>query len=124
MTSLFLKRVLCGATIAGFTLLSGCATGPANLYSWGSYQRQVYGHFNGKSSSEQMSALQEDQYKAASAGMPVPPGYHAHLGLLYGELGQFDQMQAEFEAEKQLFPESATFMDFLLKNKGKQGEFK
>ena len=48
------------------------------------------------------------------AGKPVPPGYNAHLGLLYAEGEQTDQMLKYFEAEKALYPESASYMDFLL----------
>jgi hypothetical protein len=44
----------------------------------------------------------------------VPPGFHAHLGMLYSIAGKSDQMVAQFEDEKKLFPESATYMDFLL----------
>lgn len=45
---------------------------------------------------------------------PMPPGFHAHLGLLYGEAGRFDEMRNQFLIEKELFPESAEFIDFLL----------
>ena len=54
--------------------------------------------------------------KIRSTGKAVPPGYHAHLGLLYLSMGKDDQMVQEFRTEKALFPESASYMDFLLKN--------
>ncbi|MGV8183400.1 DUF4810 domain-containing protein, partial [Pseudomonas aeruginosa] len=38
------------------------------------------------------------------------------LGLLYSSIGKDGQMVREFETEKALFPESATYMDFLLNN--------
>lgn len=51
--------------------------------------------------------------------MPVPPGLHAHLGMLYGNTGHTDLAMAEFNTEKAAFPESAPFMDFLMsKDKG------
>ena len=49
-----------------------------------------------------------------------PPGFHAHLGMLYALAGKQDQVAVEFETEKKLFPESAAYMDFLLK-KSKKG---
>ena len=60
--------------------------------------------------------LEKDLQKINAKGMIPPPGYHAHLGLLYSVTGKPEQMAAEFEAEKLLFPESAAYMDFLLKN--------
>ena len=35
--------------------------------------------------------------------------------MLYASLGKDDQMVQQFQTEKQLFPESAAYMDFLLK---------
>ena len=49
----------------------------------------------------------------------MPPGWHAHLGYLYFELGKSDQARQEFETEKANFPESAVFMDRLLANLNK-----
>jgi hypothetical protein len=36
--------------------------------------------------------------------------------MLYGGIGKDDQMVQELRTEKALFPESATYMDFLLRN--------
>ena len=62
-----------------------------------------------------MTALERDLQKIRSSGKTPPPGYHAHLGMLYASLGKDDQMVQQFQTEKQLFPESAAYMDFLLK---------
>ena len=35
--------------------------------------------------------------------------------MLYGQAGQTDRLAQNLEAEKQQFPESAPFMDFILK---------
>jgi len=48
--------------------------------------------------------------------MRMPPGWHAHLGYLYYELGQRDQARQELLTEKAEFPESKVFMDRLLAN--------
>ncbi|MBH9665526.1 DUF4810 domain-containing protein, partial [Burkholderia multivorans] len=42
---------------------------------------------------------------------------HAHLGMLYASVGNGQQATQSFEAEKALFPESASYMDFLMKKK-------
>ncbi|MDZ5603061.1 DUF4810 domain-containing protein [Pseudomonas sp. RP23018S] len=99
-------------------LLAGCNT-PKPLYQWESYQPQVYEYFNGDSKQEQALALERDLEKIKAKNGAVPPGYHAQLGLLYSSLGKHDQMIQQFNAEKALFPESTTYMDFLLSNAGK-----
>ncbi len=43
--------------------------------------------------------------------------------MLYLSMGKDDQMVQQFRTEKALFPESAAYMDFLLKN-AKAGDVK
>ena len=110
-----LARLAVGVPLAATLLLAGCATGPQPLYYWGDYQPALYGHFTKESGpQEQIASLEAGLEKARAAGKPVPPGYNAHLGLLYAEGEQTDQMLKYFEAEKTLYPESASYMDFLL----------
>ncbi|WP_431476497.1 DUF4810 domain-containing protein [Massilia eburnea] len=96
--------------------LVGCKHQQPTIYQWESYQPQVYQYFKGESPEAQIAVLEKDLQKINAKGMIPPPGYHAHLGLLYSVTGKPEQMAAEFEAEKLLFPESAAYMDFLLKN--------
>ena len=96
-------------------LIGGCVSPPHNLYQWGSYQPEVYQYFKGGSKEEQIAKLEADLQKIQSSGKAVPPGYHAQLGLLYGQTGQDDRMIQEFQTEKSLFPESGPYIDFLLK---------
>ncbi len=98
-------------------MLTGCMTQSKQLYSWGDYQQQVYAHLKseGNNSTEQITALEEHIQKARSKGQQVPPGYHAHLGMLYADIGKDDQVVQELETEKTLYPESAAYMDMLLK---------
>nr|WP_051516737.1 DUF4810 domain-containing protein [Herbaspirillum sp. RV1423] len=99
-------------------VLTGCATRQPPLYGWGSYQQEVYQYFKAdgsKSNEEQILALEETAQKSRAKGETLPPGYHAHLGLLYANAGKEDLVVQEFETEKTLFPESAPYMDFLLR---------
>ena len=121
--NLTLSRSLLALTLAASTLLAGCA-GPKTLYQWEGYEPQVYEYFKGEEPKEaQAEALERDLQKIRSTGKAVPPGYHAHLGLLYLSMGKDDQMVQQFNTEKTLFPESGTYMDFLLKN-AKTGDAK
>ncbi|AHG22082.2 lipoprotein [Chania multitudinisentens RB-25] len=103
------------------TLLGGCVAPQKTLYSWDGYQTTVYQHYQPGSSSpeQQIAALKESIEKSRAKDKAVPPGLHAHLGMLYANTGRADQALAEFNTEKSLFPESAPFMDFLMsKDKG------
>jgi hypothetical protein len=108
------------ALLAGL-LLVGCAE-QQTLYQWEGYQQQVYQYLQGGSKEEQVEVLEADLQKIKAKDGAVPPGYHAQLGLLYSSLGKEDQMIQQFQTEKALFPESATYMDFLLNNAKKGGQ--
>lgn len=104
---------------ASVLLLAGCA-GQNTLYQWERYQPQVHRYFEGVSRQEQAEAMETDLQRIASSGGLAPPGYHAHLGLLYADLGQDEKMVKALETERTLFPEASRYIDFLLRN-GKPG---
>ena len=98
--------------------LGGCATRPAPLYQWQGYQNHVDAYLRGDKlgPQAQMQLMEQDLREIQTKGGKVPPGFNAHLGLLYGQQGNLDQFAQQMQAEKALYPESATFMDFLLRN--------
>ena len=106
-----------GLWLACVLFVSGCATTTTQpLYYWGDYQKEVYGHFTKEiGPQEQIATLEAGLEKARASGRPVPPGYNAHLGILYAQTEQPDKMLAYFSAEKALYPESAAYMDFLMR---------
>ena len=123
MKSLALARAAALAALTGtMLLLAGCAQRQP-IYQWEGYQPQVYQYFKGEPKEAQIAALEEGLQKIQAKGGAVPPGYHAQLGMLYMDIGKDDQMVQELQTEKTLFPESAQYMDFLLKN-AKNGEAK
>jgi len=99
-------------------MLGGCASGPPPLYQWQGYQNNVDAYFRADKLSidAQTQLMEEDLKKILASGGAVPPGYYAHLGLLYGQQGKLDQFAQQMQAEKKQYPESGTFMDFLLRN--------
>ncbi|NKF22130.1 DUF4810 domain-containing protein [Solimonas marina] len=107
-----------GLAVAATLLLFGCAAQPKPLYYWGSYQPQLYAYFqgDGKSPEQQRTALEKTAAKANAKGEALPPGFHAHLGLLYLRMGQPAQARTAFLAEEAEFPESKPYMDFLIGN--------
>jgi hypothetical protein len=109
------------ATLAAALLLGGCAT-QHTLYNWGSYEELIYASYLGEGrmpAERQVEVLEQDFQKARAANLRVPPGWHAHLGYLYSELGKLDQATQELRTEKAEFPESALFVDRLLANLAK-----
>jgi hypothetical protein len=105
-----------GMVVCALLLLTACAhQKPVSLYQWGSYQEQVYQHFKGESPEQQILALEKDVQVAQAANRPLPPGLLAHLGMLYAETGNDGKAQESLLAEKSRYPESATYIDLLLK---------
>jgi hypothetical protein len=105
-----------GVALLGGALV-GCAQPPRPLYHWGGFQNQLYAHFksDGSGPAEQLRLLEAEALRAQGAGLPLPPGFRGHLAMLYLKLGRDGEAFAQLEAEKAAFPESAPFMDFLLK---------
>ena len=107
-----------------FLFMSGCTTAPKNLYNWGNYQGELYARFKATSSPDKQIQGMEKTLQNLKSNLPIAPGFHAHLGLLYGEVGRRNEMCEQFMLEKQLFPESTAFMDFLLSKAENQKENK
>lgn len=109
------------ALLVLFLPLSACTQRVVLLYSWGPYQPVSYQLLqqDAVAVQEQIDAMEEHSRQAGSRGEKLPPGYHAQLGLLYAQTGNMERMRAEFMQEKELFPESAPYMDFLLAEKNK-----
>jgi hypothetical protein len=106
------------ATLLLVAMMTGCATKPPTIYQWQGYQKNVDEYFRGDrlSLEVQTQAMEEDLVKITAGGGKIPPGYQAHMALLYGKQGKADQFKQQLENEKKQYPESETFVDFLLRN--------
>lgn len=107
------KRML---ALTAMAVLGGCSS-TERLYYHGDYNAAVYSYFKQdevtlEAQIESFNQIIED---AANRQMPVAPGVHAHLGMLYFETGSPNLGMQHFEAEKALFPESTQYIDFLIK---------
>jgi len=113
-----LARSWTALALAG--VLAGCAHGPQPLYAWGSFPHQQYDTLRGAGASpaEQIRTLEAEARKADDAKAALPPGLRAHLGLLYLDSGDADKARSLWLAEKAAFPESAPYIDTLLKRLG------
>jgi len=97
--------------------LVGCKTTEPKYY-YGEYPKAVYSYFNADdvTVSQQITLLEAVILQARGISKPLPPGVYAHLGMLYFETGNAAQGLSNFEQEKALFPESASYIDFLISN--------
>jgi hypothetical protein len=102
-------------------LITGCKS-TKTIYHHGGYPNAVYQYLK----NDELSIEQQIQMvslmieEADNDGKAVMPGVHAHLGLLYFDSGNPTLGLSHFTTEKTLFPESSTFLDFLM-SQMKQG---
>lgn len=102
-------------------LIASCAQKKETVYYWGDYQSSLYSYYkHDKSPEQQIESLNAVVEQAKAKNKPVPPGLHAQIGLLYVETGRPDLAFQQFTTEKARFPESAAYMDFLMRNKEKK----
>ena len=110
-----ISKVLTVALALGLT---ACAAPPPKpLYQWTGYQARLYEYFknSGANAGEQVTALETQLQQNEAARVASPPGLHGHLALLYSKMGDDAAARRHLEAERALFPESAAYVDFLLK---------
>lgn len=113
------KKIL--FVLAVTAVLAGCKT-KEPLYYHGQYNAVVYNYFKSDDMtvSEQVEVLKELINTAKAKNKNIAPGVHAHLGMLYFELGNANLGLEHFNIETELFPESKQYIDFLVNSaKGK-----
>ena len=112
-----LRLLLLGAGVC-MVVLAGCASPPeTSLYRWGVYEDLMHLSYTEPGEAgpiTQAQRLDEDIARTRAEGKQVPPGVHAHLGFLHYTLGDRVSARANFMRERELFPESATFIDGIL----------
>jgi hypothetical protein len=104
-------------------LAAGCAETEAPLYRWGNYENLIYDMYVNPGEAEpgiQIAKLTEDIQRANAEGKRVPPGVHAHLGYMYYTQGNPGEALQEFALERELYPESAVFIEGMLSRRKKR----
>jgi hypothetical protein len=115
-----MKKVLFVFVLTAFG--TGCATQNTTYY-WGNYENLLYTSYAlpGEASPNlQIAQITGDIERAEAEGKPVPPGIHAHLGMLYVAVDNMEQAHVAFLQEKTLYPESTVFVDGIIE-RGFQG---
>lgn len=99
-----------------------CGTTQPTIYYWNSnnFAKSSYAYLNDEADLlKQVELLEKDIQKANQQGKAIPPGFYAHLGLIHSKLGDLGQMNYYFGLEKQYFPESAQYIQFLQNRSGR-----
>lgn len=119
-----MNKVKLLACLSMSALLVACSSGSRqqSLYSWNGndYPESVYKYLTQDGDPQEQLKKLED-IAQLDGGKKVPPGLHAQIGLLYGQLGNPGKMAEAYQKEQALFPESSQYINFLL-NKGKKME--
>jgi hypothetical protein len=107
--------------VAILLLLAACSS-ERDLYHWGVYEdtvREALHDPGGQKAPERIRILSADIERAKAEGRKVAPGVHAHLGYLHRLAGDRDSAARELAAEKELYPESAVFVDGMIRELGR-----
>lgn len=97
-------------------VLPACVT-QKGLYAWPDYEASVHAvctDFQDSDLPKHLEEFAKQVQRIEAEGKRVPPGVHAHLGYLHAQAGDMASARREFEEERRLFPESATFVTRLL----------
>lgn len=121
-----LLRCVAGALVS--SLLVGCSTKTNTippLYCYHeSYQDSMYSYLKGETDLAKQIELMDEYFQAANQTQrPPAPGSYAHMGVLQSRMGNRAEAEKFLLLEKEHFPESADYIDFLL-NQGKKIEGK
>ena len=93
----------------------------SRYYNWGTYEQSVAELTQSDASVDvdaHIVTFSQLIERTRQEGGRIPPGLHAHLGLLYSMRGQLDFAQAAFESEQELYPESAVFLSGVIERMG------
>lgn len=106
------------ATLLLPAVLAACAAAPKPLYHWGDYQPALYAHLKGDDAKAQelLQKLEVQLAETQRLNLQPPPGMHGHMALLNAKLGRNEASRRHLELERRLFPESAAYVDMLLRN--------
>ncbi len=104
-------------SIVAALMIVGCAQAPKPMYMWESFPRQQYDTLlrEGLDTAAQIQAMEAHAEKARAANAALPPGFRMHLGMLHLTVGNASAASRMWQAEKLAFPESAPYVETLIK---------
>jgi len=116
MNSHHTRQLMWACLVLGCLSLSACAN-TRTMYNWDGYEDQIYSSYSdpGKVPVEQqIENMEASSQRNTESATTTPPGFRAHLGFLYFQVGKLGLALHEFEGEKAAFPESTVFVDRMI----------
>ncbi|WP_088143339.1 DUF4810 domain-containing protein [Achromobacter xylosoxidans] len=115
-----MKRLITVPLVAAALLLSaGCAQNNNSKYTWGKYDDALHSFYKQPGQSAEYMAELEKTIQMAEAGkLPAAPGIYAEYGYMLMLAQRNGEAVAYFQKEKAAWPESARFMDGMIKTAG------
>jgi len=108
-----ISLIICASSV------TACQKSQPPLYHYIDYSESYYA-YKKDMSAESLLKLQQSMEEAIElAGQSrsgrVPPGMYANVGYIYLKSGKSQEAISSFTKEKNIYPESAHFMDLMIK---------
>jgi hypothetical protein len=97
--------------------LAGCTSVSPGGYYWGKYSYSYHELLKNPGDTTRAAhvvTLQDIIATSKEKSLRTPPGIHAELGNLLSNANRNDEAAAQYQAERDLYPESAVFLQRLL----------
>jgi len=105
--------------VAILLITAGCASHNTALYNYENYSENYYADVKAHNAESQLQLQKSIEQAIENANDSqsgrVAPGLYANLGYIYLKEGQNKKAIESFKKEKALYPESAKFMDRMIK---------
>ena len=112
------KSVLWGIAAASILLFASCASTPV-MYNWETYTNSTYQYIKAGDEDSNTALLEVYQKildgQADTIRQTVPPGVCADYGYMLVKGGKTEEGKALLLKEKELYPESAAFIDSIIR---------
>lgn len=115
-----MKKLLAVAVVS-LLLLAGCT--PKTLYSWSDYSVTSYNYLKNrdeKSMADLVTTYERIINHQSGTRNTVPPGVYADYGFILIQTGKVEQGVKMLKMEVSLYPESAQFVNNIIKSYEKQ----
>lgn len=104
-------------------LVMMCAGCTSNLYTWKSYDSNLYSYYKNPVEREKFIENLKMIIQAGEETGKVPPGIYAEYGYMLFESGKFTEAIVYFQKEYDKWPESHILMEKMIRNaKSQEGQ--
>lgn len=112
-------KLFCLVLIVAFC--NGCANRNNTMYCLSSdYTNALYLYLQGEPNYDEQLQLMQDYFEEAKSTNTLPaPGSYAQMALIYSKIGNDNEAKRYLDLEKEKYPESGHYIDFINAKKNK-----